>query len=88
MKNPNKNNCIIWCTDNNGEICNNENNSQIGNWTYSNKCERGNGEKLDKMTNKYNVNVMNTFFNPKNDEKNNLATWIIGDGAIENKLTI
>ena len=38
------------------------------------------------MTNKYNVNVTNTFFNPKNDDKKNLVTWISGDGAIKKQI--
>jgi len=35
-----KNDCIIWCTDNNGQISNDSENTtdkNIGNWSYSDK---------------------------------------------------
>ena len=33
----------------------------VGKWTYSTKCERGNGGKFYKIINKYNINVTNAF---------------------------
>jgi len=38
----------------------------IGNWTYSKKTEKGNGEKLKKYSTKHNLWVTNTFHTKKN----------------------
>ena len=38
-----KNDCIIWCTDNNGQTINggvNNTNNSIGKWTYNDKAEK------------------------------------------------
>ena len=40
MKNINNKDCIVWCTDNNGQISNEGNSeikSKIGNWTFRKK---------------------------------------------------
>ena len=47
-----KNDCIIWCTDNNGQISNDNGQNidkNIGKWSYSGKTETGNGGKLKKI---------------------------------------
>ena len=52
LERTNKNDCIIWCTDNNGQISNDIENitdKNIGNWRYNDKTENGNGEKLKKI---------------------------------------
>ena len=40
IKNTNEKYCIIWRTDNNGQISYNGNSRNIGKWTYSNKYEK------------------------------------------------
>ena len=48
----NKNDCIIWRTDSSGQISNDSENTtdkNIGKWSYSDKTEIGNGEKLKKI---------------------------------------
>ena len=78
--------CIIWATDNNGQISRDiketeqgekgknededdetieQKKKTIGNWTYSKKTEKGNGEKLKKYSIKHNLWVTNTPFIPK-----------------------
>ena len=80
----NKNDCIIWRTDNNGKIGANMDNGNIGKWTYSEKSENGVG-KMDKSTSKYNLDITNTNYNPKNN-KHEAITWTSGDGEIGKQL--
>ena len=60
--------CIIWGTDNNGQIHMNQQNDQwgeIGPWTYANKTEKGNGEQLKKYCQKYQLSACNAKSIPK-----------------------
>ena len=85
----NKNDCIIRCTDNNGQISNDGNNTNdknIGNWSYSDKTETGNGDKLKKNIIKHNLAAANTLFNPENNNKDALVTWISGGNNIKKQL--
>ena len=69
--------CIIWATDNNGQIANDEDatNNPIGPWTYANKTEKGNGRRLVKYCKKYNLCATNTHFIPHKKDKKYLVTW-------------
>ena len=78
LRNMNKKQCMIWTTDNNGQIAHddqNDANNTIGPWTYAHKCENGNGKKLAKYCNKHELCATNTHFIPKNRDKQHLATW-------------
>ena len=80
LKNANKKQCTIWATDNNGQIANDPNEKRtnqehIGQWTYADKTDKGNGEMLKKCAQKYALSAMNTFFIPMKKKKENLITW-------------
>ena len=81
----NKNNCNTWRTDNSGKISK-TNNTNIGVRTYSNKCEKGNGEKLAKKFGRYNFNATNIMYNPKNNDKGELIAWASGCGNVKKQL--
>ena len=77
----------IWCTDNNGQISQNESNKEnIGKWTIGNDTNEYNGNKLTKICKDNNLVVSNTFFQPKNGLKHKLATWHNYDGTIARQI--
>ena len=76
-----KNNVICWCTDNNGQIAqDDENNEHVGKWTLRNKTEKGNGTQLGNLRKEYDMVCSNTYFKPRNGNKNELASWYSHNG--------
>ena len=63
----NKNDCANFRSVDNGQIGKNENNKNIGELALSGKM-RVNGDKLDKITNKYDTNIANTNYNAQNKD--------------------
>ena len=86
----NKNDCIIWCTHNNGHVSNDSGNiieKNTGKWSHSDKTETGNGDKLKKNIIKHNLAATNTLYNPpNNNNKDDLITWISGGNNIKKQL--
>ena len=85
----NSKHCIIWGTDNNGQIQQDQSQEEwnaIGQWTYANKTENGNGEQLKKYCNKFQMSVTNTKFIPKNNNKQHLVTWQNNDEGIKKQI--
>jgi len=82
-----KNNAICWCTDNNGQITqDDENNEQIGRWAIGNKTDEGNGRQLEKMCKEYDLICSNTYFKPHKGNKDELATWYSHNGEIKKQI--
>ena len=70
--------CIIWTTDNNGQIAaeaREGNNNEIGPWAMASKSEKGRGGKLTKYCYKYPLSAMGTHFTPRKNTTRNLHTW-------------
>ena len=73
------NDLLIWTTDNNGEIAKPEGSSggennissiaNIGQWHYAQENERGNGQTLVQIMNKFCLTATNTIRPPKNENK-------------------
>jgi len=91
LKATNAKDCIIWGTDNNGQVAQQNKgkqgiNKSVGRWTMAKRTEQGNGIKLVDKCNKYNLTIMNTMCKPKKAEKEKLATWTRGGGGIQRQL--
>ena len=70
LKATNNEDCIIWGTDNNGQVAQEnkgkqEKNKCVRKWTIAAKTEQGNGIKVVEKCNKYNLAITNTMFTPK-----------------------
>ena len=82
-----KNNAIFWCTDNNGQITQDGDNiEQIGKWTVGNKTEEGDGRQLEKVCKEYDLICSNTFFEPRKEKKEELATWYSHNGETKKQI--
>ena len=92
-----ENDLVVWTTDNNGQIARTKTTSEeeegntlmsahIGRWHYASETEKGNGEKLIKILNKFSLTATNTIHPPKNNDKENLIAWTSGGGKINKQL--
>ena len=87
MKSIPKNNVMCWCTDNNGQITqDDENNEHIGKWTMGNKTEEGNGRQLGNICEEYGLICSNTYFKPRKGEKEELDTWYSHNGETRKQI--
>ena len=87
FSNLDKKNSISRCTDNNGQLCQNQqNNDKIGKWTTSNNLNELNGIKLSQTCINRNLVAGNTFIHPKHGNKERLATWHNHDGSIARQI--
>ena len=71
----------MWCTDNNGQIAQNDTCNSIGKWTIASVNEKENGGNFYKTLEENNLCCMNTYFIPPENNPQNLTTWNNYDGA-------
>ena len=75
----------MWRTGNNGQI-----GGKRRRWKYrkmgTQRKAKGDGGELDKIDDKYNMNITNARYNPKNNNRQELITWGISGGKIEKHL--
>jgi len=91
LKAINSKGCVIWGTDNNGQVAQvnkgkQAKNKSVGRSTLAKQTEHGNGSKLVEKRNKYNLAITNTTFTPKKSKKKILATWTSGVGGVQRQL--
>ena len=83
LKSINNKDCIIWGSDNNGQVAKEnkgkqEKNQSVGHWAMATKTEQGKWIKLVEKCNKYILAITNTMFTPKRGGR---KTWKRGEAG-------
>ena len=89
LTNINKNDCILWCTDNNGQIMiiMKMLKTLLENGAMEIKRKKKGMEgKLKKNIINFNLTAANTMYNPNNNGKENLVTWYSNTNNIKKQL--
>ena len=87
IKNAPNNVIKIWRADNNGPVARTASNrNSIGKWAIIEKTDKGNGVNIVQKCIENDMARRNAYFIPKNNDKQNLATWNSYYGAIAGEI--